>query len=150
MANARLVPLDINSPLKEYIFGFTAQRNVANRLAPNHVSRRYSNTYVSVPIALADHVPEEWKSTNATVLNVEFEIYGDGQASIDAEERILRKFMRKERRTGEPPDLLFQMGSKVWKCRLHDMTVTVTLWNEQTDEQRAKVVLMLHTIGHED
>src|SRR6185369_9314115 len=102
-----------------------------------------------VPIALSDHTPREFKANNATDLTVEFEIVGDGQRDVETSLAKLRKFMRKDRRTGEPPDMVFVMGQKQWVVRIDRMTQQPRLWNPNTGEQRVHVSLQMHTVEWE-
>lgn len=146
MANpwARLGPLQ-GEPGSDFIFHFDLQKNAITHLAPNQFSRTYSSTYAPVPIALSDHTPREFKSTNATDMTVEFEIVGDGQRDVETSLAKLRKFMRKDRRTGEPPIMVFVMGQKQWTVRIDRMVHQPRLWNPSTGEQRVHVSLQMHT-----
>jgi hypothetical protein len=146
MANpwARLGPLQ-GEPGSDFIFHFDLQKNAITHLAPNQFSRTYSSTYAPVPIALSDHTPREFKSTNATDMTVEFEIVGDGQRDVETSLAKLRKFMRKDRRTGEPPIMVFFMGQKQWTVRIDRMVHQPRLWNPSTGEQRVHVSLQMHT-----
>lgn len=149
--SARLGPVngDASEDLN-FAFTLNADRNAVTVLAPNRVTRMYSSVYVPVPVALSDHAPDEWKSNNPTDHNVEFEIYANGSATAEAPLRKLRKFMRKDRRTGEPPDLIFTLnGSDVHTVRIHRMTVAPTLWSATQDEQRVKVTLTLRSLDWE-
>ncbi len=146
---AKLGPVDGTSA-DDFIFDFSLKNGEVTRLAPHHVRRTYSAVYAPVPVALTEHAPEEWKANNPIEIPIEFELVGTQQKDVDGELRKLRRFMKKSRKTGEPPDLLFVMGSKRWTVRIHRMEVTPTLWNDQTNEQRAKVSLTLHTTQAED
>jgi hypothetical protein len=150
MANpwARLGPLQ-GEPGGDFIFHFDLQKNAVTHLAPNQFQRVYSSTYAPVPIALSDHTPREFKATNATDLTVEFEIVGDGQRDVETSLAKLRKYMRKDRRTGEPPIMVFVMGQKQWTVRIDRMTMQPRLWNANTGEQRVHVSLQMHTVEWE-
>jgi hypothetical protein len=102
-----------------------------------------------VPIALSDHSPREFRSTNATEISIEFEIVAPGQSDVEPSLAKLRKFMRKDRRTGEPPDLVLVMGTKQWTVRIDNMEHTPKIWNPSTGESRVHVVLQMHTIEWE-
>jgi hypothetical protein len=150
MANpwARLGPLQ-GEPGSDFIFHFSLNKNGITHLAPNSFRRRYASQYAEVPIALSDHAPREFKSNRATELSLEFEIVGDGQLDVEASLAKLRKFMRKDRRTGEPPDLVLVMGKKSWTVRLDNMEHAPRLWNQDTNEQRVHVTLQMHTVEWE-
>jgi hypothetical protein len=152
MANyaARIKPINASSTVEDFIFDFAVRRGGITRLAPKTIRRTYSALYVDVPLALADHSPKEWKANAPIDIPIEFEIVGEQQNGVDTELRKLRKFMRKDRRTGEPPDLLLIIGTKQWTVRLNRMEVQPVLWNENTEEQRVKVQLNFHTTEQED
>lgn len=150
---ARLGPLQ-GDPGSDFIFHFDFQQNAITNFAPNVFHRRYTATYAPVPIALSDHTPREFRATNATDLNIEFEIVGaggqkDGQKDVEASLSKLRKFMRKDKRTGEPPDLVFVMGQKQWTVRIDSMDHTPKLWNADTNEVRVHVAMTMHTVEWE-
>lgn len=136
----------------DFSFVFAVDRSgVVNNLAPNSIERTRSATYVAVPVALSDHTPDEWKANNPTDITISFEIVGTRQISVDSELRKLRKFMsKKSGDNGEPPDLVFVLGSKSWKVRIHRMTEKPTLWNDDANEQRVKVSVTMRTIDLED
>jgi hypothetical protein len=145
---ARLGPLQ-GEPGSDFIFDFDLKKNAITHLAPNMFRRTYAATYAPVPIALSDHAPREFRSNNATDLSIEFEIVGDGQRDVETSLAKLRKFMRKDRRTGEPPDLVFVMGQKQWTVRIDRMEHTPKLWNPTTNEQRVHVAMQMHTLEWE-
>ena len=145
---ARLGPLQ-GDPGSDFIFDFDLKKNAITNLAPNVFRRTYGATYAPVPIALSDHSPREFRSNNATDLSIEFEIVGDGQRDVEASLAKLRKFMRKDRRTGEPPDLVFVMGQKQWTVRIDHMEHAPKLWNPSTGAQRAHVSMQMHTLEWE-
>jgi hypothetical protein len=145
---ARLGPLQ-GEPGSDFIFHFDLQKNAVTHLAPNQFQRTYSSTYAPVPIALSDHTPREFKATNATDMTVEFEIVGDGQRDVETSLAKLRKYMRKDRRTGEPPVMVFVMGQKQWTVRIDRMVHQPRLWNQSTGEQRVHVSLQMHTVEWE-
>ena len=150
MANpwARLGPLQ-GEPGSDFIFHFQLQQNAVTHLAPNIFKRHYGATYAPVPIALSDHVPREFRSTNATELTIEFEIIAPGQQDCEPSLSKLRKFMRKDKRTGEPPDLVLVIGKKSWSVRIETMDHTPKLWNPDTNESRVHVFMTLHTLEWE-
>lgn len=133
----------------DFNFTFSYQSDQVSQFAPHKVSRETTANYVPVPVALADHIPEEWKGNNPVQSQIEFEVVGDRQRSVEASLRKLRKFIRKDQRSGEPPDLIFVLGNRSWKCRMHRMHEEVILWNDQANEQRVRVQLTLHTIEWE-
>lgn len=145
---ARLGPLQ-GEPGSDFIFNFDLQRNAISHLAPSAFTRTYSSTYAPVPIALSDHTPREFKANNATDMTIEFEIIGDGQRDVEQSLAKLRKFMRKDKRTGEPPDMVFVMGQKQWTVRIDRMQMVPRLWNPSTGEQRVHVSLAMHTVEWE-
>ena len=144
-AYAKIGLLNNKSSSDDFVFDFSLNRDATTRLAPHHQRRSYSNVYVPVPLALSHHAPDEWKANNPIEFGIEFEIVGDGQRNVTADLNKLRKFMRKDKRTGEPPDLVFETGSVFWKVRIHRMDVTPVLWNEKGEEQRVKVSLTMRT-----
>lgn len=146
---ARLGPLRSAAPGEDFIFHFDLQRNSVSHLAPSAFKRVYAATYAPVPIALSDHTPREFRATSATDLQIEFDIVGDGQLDVERSLKKLRGFMRKDRRTGEPPDLIFVLGAKQWSVRIDRMEQTPKLWNPDTGEQRVHVVLQMHTLEWE-
>lgn len=140
---ARLVPL--NDPSNAFNFHFALQPNQITHFAPNVFRRKYSANYAVVPIALSDHSPREFRANNATELSIEFEIVGDRQVDVERSLKQLRGFMRKDRRTGEPPDMVFSLGSKQWTIRIDSMEHDPRLWNVEANEQRVRVLLQAHT-----
>lgn len=151
MANpwARLGPLQSGAPGSDFIFHFELQKNQTTHLAPSVFRRKYAAQYSLVPIAQSDHMPREFRSTSATDITIEFEIVGAGQKDVEASLAKLRKFMRKDKRTGEPPDLLFVMGQKSWPVRIDSMDHVPRLWNPDTNELRVHVVMTMHTLSWE-
>jgi hypothetical protein len=145
---ARLGPLQ-GEPGSDFIFHFDVQKNAVTHLAPNQFRRVYAANYAPVSIALSDHAPREFHNTNATELTIEFEIVGDGQRDVENSLAKLRKFMRKDRRTSEPPDMVFVMGQKQWTVRIDRMEHTPRLWNPNTGEQRVHVMIQMHTLEWE-
>jgi len=145
---ARLGPLN-GEPGSDFIFHFDLQKDSITHFAPNQFQRTYSSTYAPVPIALSDHTPREFKSTNATDMQVEFEIVGAGQRDVESSLSKLRGFMRKDKRTGEPPDMVFVMGQKQWTVRIDRMVHQPRLWNPNTGEQRVHVTMQMHTVEWE-
>lgn len=145
---ARLGPLN-GEPGSDFIFHFDLQKDAITHLAPNQFQRTYASTYAPVPIALSDHSPREFKSTNATDMQIEFEIVGAGQRDVETSLAKLRKFIRKDKRTGEPPDMVFVMGQKQWTVRIDRMVHTPKLWNPNTGEQRVHVTMQMHTVEWE-
>jgi hypothetical protein len=145
---ARLGPLQ-GDPGSDFIFHFDLQKNSITNLAPNTFRRTYGATYAPVPIALSDHAPREFRNNNATDMSIEFEVVGDGQRDVEQSLSKLRKFMRKDKRTGEPPDLVLVMGQKSWTVRIDRMEMTPRLWNPTTNEQRVHVTLQMHTLEWE-
>lgn len=151
MANfyGRIGPLDPNNG-EDFFFDFAIKPNATTRLAPKSMMRTYSALYAPSPVAVSDHIPEEWRANNSTKIQIEFEIVGTQQLDVESELRRLRKFMRKDRRTGEPIDLVLVLGQKSWTVRIDNMAHTPTLWNENTNEQRCKVSMQFHTQRWED
>lgn len=133
----------------DFVWNFAYQRDAVSQFAPHKLSRETVANYVPVPVALSDHMPEEWKGNSAVQIPIEFEIVGDKQRDVNTALRKLRKFIRKDRKTGEPPDLIFVLGNRSWKCRLHRMHEEVVMWNQDANEQRVRVQLTLHTIEWE-
>jgi len=133
----------------DFTFDFALNKNGITHLAPNVFRRTYGATYAPVPIALSDHAPREFRSNNATDLTIEFEIVGDGQMDVELSLAKLRRFMRKDPRTHEPPDLVFVMGQKQWTVRIDHMEHTPKLWNPNTGEQRVHVSMQMHTLEWE-
>lgn len=146
---ARLGPLQVNDSTQDFIFSFAQNPNGVTQLAPNSFQRSYSANYVPVPVAQADHLPEEWKSNNPGELALEFEIIAPKQLEISKSLRKLRAFMRKDRRTGVPPTLILVMGSRQWTCVMIRLVEHPTLWNKDTEEQRARISITLHTSAWE-
>lgn len=148
---ARLGPLNVNDG-EDYIFDFTQRATGVTQLAPKEMQRRYSAILVMVPVANADMVPEEWKGNNPGEITFEHEIVATRGSDNTRSLRRLRKFMRKDRRTGEPPLLVFVMGQQQWTCRMVNMTNNVSPggWNEDTAEIRTRVSITLHTTKWED
>lgn len=146
---ARLGPLAVNDG-EDFIFTFVQDPNGVSQLAPNSFTRSYAANYVQVPVAQADHLPEEWKSNNPGELALDCEIVGGKQLDIARSLRRLRKYMRKDRRTGEPPYLVLVVGQRQWTCRLVRLTEHPVLWNADTAEIRAKISMTLHTTKWED
>lgn len=146
---ARLGPLQSEEGGADFIFHFKLNKDGITHLAPNIFKRKYSAQYAPVPIALSDHTPQEFRANSATQLSIEFEIVADGQRDCEASLSKLRKFMRKDRRTGQPPDLLFVMGKKQWAVRIESMDHTPRLWNPDTNEQRVHVTINMHTLEWE-
>lgn len=127
----------------------TAKKGVFN-LAPSVFRRRYTTTYAPVAIALSEHTPREFRSINAADLNIEFDVVGlSNEDDVDITLAKLRKFIRKDKRTGEPPDLVFQVGPKSWTVRIDTMEIGPKLWNKDGGEQRVHVTLQMHTIEWE-
>lgn len=146
---ARLGPLNLDDG-EDYIFDFTQKANSVSQLAPNDMQRRYSAILVPVPVAQADMVPEEWKGNNPGEITFEHEIIAPRGFDVARSLRRLRKFMRKDRRTGEPPLLVFVMGQRQWTCRMVNLLEHPKLWSEDTAEIRARVSITLHTTKWED
>jgi hypothetical protein len=146
---ARLGPLNIDDG-EDYIFVFAQSANAVSQLAPNDMQRRYSAILVPVPIAQADHLPEEWKGNNPGEITFEHEIIAPKNLDISRSLRRLRKFMRKDRRTGEPPLLVFVMGQRQWTCRMVSLLEHPKLWSEDTAELRARISITRHTTKWED
>lgn len=146
---ARLGPLDPNGG-EDFIFTFAQSNDFVNQLAPNQFQRSYSANYVPVPVAQSDHLPEEWKSNNPGELSLECEIIAPKQLDITRSLRRLRNFMRKDRRTGVPPLLILVMGKRQWTCYLLRLVEHPTMWTADTEEQRAKITMTLHTAKWED
>jgi len=136
----------------DFLFQFklSADRNGVAALAPNSIQRNFAAVYAPVPIAFGDQSPEEWKANNAGEITLEFEIVGNGQMSVLNTVRKLRKLMRKDSRSGEPPDLVFAIGSQHWIVRIHRLSEKPVLWNSDTDESRTRVTVTLHTKSWDD
>lgn len=149
----RIAPLDTRSGLETLYFRFSlpiTPNDGAVTLAPHSFRRTYAANYVPVQVALSSHLPEEWRSNAPVVMPIEFEVISQKKQTIDGELRKLRRMMKKDARTGEPPDLVFVMGVKQWTVRIFTMDVTPTVWNQQLDEVRARVTLTFHTTVAED
>lgn len=150
MANpwARLGPLH-GEDGGDFVFHFKIIKNGITHLAPNIFRRKYSAQYAPVAIALSDHAPREFKANNATELTLEFEIVADAQLDCEASLSKLRGFMRKDKRTGEPRDMILVIGKKQWTVRIDNMDHAPRLWNPDTNEQRVHVTLAMHTVEWE-
>lgn len=148
---ARIGPLN-GSASDDFIFQFqlSTQTGGVAQLAPHRIQRNFAAVYAPVPVAFGDQTPEEWKANSPAEITLEFEIVGNGQTAVTANLRKLRKFMRKDRRSGEPPDLVFAIGSQHWVCRLHRLSESPVMWNPDTDETRTRVTATLHSKSWDD
>lgn len=146
---ARLGPLAVDDG-EDFIFTFTQDPNGVSQLAPNSFQRTHTANYVPVPVAQADHVPEEWKSNNPGELSLECEIIGAKNSDVVRSLRRLRSFMRKDRRTGVPPLLVLVLGQRQWTCVLVRLVEHPVLWSPDTAETRVKISMTLHTAKWED
>lgn len=133
----------------DFVFDFELKRRGVTHLAPNVFSRDYSATYSPVPIAQSDHTPREFRATNAADISIEFMIVGDGQLDVEASLSKLRRFMRKDKRTGQPPNLILVMGKKSWLVQIDKMKHTPKLWNSEINEQQVHVSIQFHTVEWE-
>ncbi len=140
---ARLSPLNDSSNI--FNFHFELQPDNITHLAPNVFKRRYTSNYAAVPIALSDHAPREFRANNPTELTLEFEIVGAKQLAVERSLKQLRGFLRKDRRTGEPPDMVLVIGDKQWTVRIDTMEHVPRLWNAEANEQRVHVSMNMHT-----
>lgn len=148
---ARIGPVN-GKASDDFLFQFklSTDRNGVAALAPNRIQRNFAAVYAPVPTAFGDQNPEEWKANSAGEITLDFEIVGNGQTAVTNTVRKLRKFMRKDRRSGEPPDLIFAIGSQHWTVRIHRLSESPVLWNSDTDESRVKVTATLHTTSWDD
>lgn len=143
----RLAVLD--DPNTDFPFHFTLQANNISHLAPNVFKRRNLTNYATTGVALSALQPREFRAISAVELTIEFEIVGAGQLSVVPSLRKLYKLAAKDRRTGEPPDVIFELGSRSWVVRIDSIEEVPRLWNNNADEQRVHIVMQMHTVQKE-
>jgi hypothetical protein len=134
---------------EDFIFHSAIQSGAPTHFLSPDFKRKHSTAYTVVPIAQSDHTPREFRANNAGELSVNIEIFGDRNIDVEPSLAKLRGYMRKDKRTGEPPDLVLVVGKKSWTVRIDSIEFSPKLWNDKLDEQRVHVALQLHTVAWE-
>ncbi len=123
-------------------------------LNPAEVRYSYSTQYAQSLASLTDYGgsyngprPLEWVRNPPDQITFELVLYADSPDKADAVEddiKKLRGFMRKEARSGEPPDLIFRYGAQpLVKCRLVKLGLIPVLMTEDLKMQHAKASIEL-------
>lgn len=153
---AKLKLLKSSNPDDELIFP----------LNPDEVQRSHGPRYAEAPIAGADYSPVfapgvpppfQWISNRAEEIRIGFLLvpslvmtvvtssFGFGSQDLDVETELakLDRFMRRDGKTGEPPDLVFTFGDRIDRVRIWSKDVVEKLWTAQLKVQKAQVHLTL-------
>lgn len=139
----------------------TSADDIIFTLNPNKVRRTHAPRYALIPVALADFGPAsvplsaagakpfEWTGNSPEEIRIEFLVWEGGPDGADEVEDTLRrldKFMLKDGRTGEPPDLVFTFGHRHDVVRIHEKDVEEQLWTWDLRVEKAQVSLVMKAI----
>lgn len=136
--------------------GGTPGDQIVFRLNPEKTSEEHGANYAEVGIAGADWrtggagypQPVEWTRNRPSRKDADLLLYSapqhEGQSpDIERELAQLEAFLKKDRATGEPPDLIYQEGKRYDVVRLERITVDPLLYTPDLRRTQARVRLAM-------
>lgn len=139
---ARLIAADFESDLE-----------LQFDLNPRSIERAYTSRYADVPLARHDGNPNElgqlseWSGNGADKLTIDFALYRtDNDKDVEAELTKIDRMRRKDRRTGEPPDMIFVFGQVSDAVRVEAVNLSEKLWSEDGRRQHVDVRMTMRIV----